>query len=1041
MTNVLSDAFKLILTICCFYTLIAFTVSTIYLLHAPEAHGAESKAFGFSRFSLQTTGPTREISENNGLIRTFINEPELFTQAGGHPWGLTSTMEFTSEETTAVEGRTVSHATIPTRDPKDIAADLPQGLLFDPQAVPRCPLIQLLELGGPCPAATQVGFVKLHLFDSSRKELLGPIVNVTPEAGQSAEFGLKTDAGITYVLTGHVVRTQSGYTLTGTSNEIPLTELVSAELTFWGVPADPSHDSMRGLYCSRVETLQTCHGGDESAGIAAVPFVDMPADCAAGPETATVSADSWEEPGKYVTATTTLPGATGCDALQFDPAIEAQPDTLLADAPVGLGVNLKVPQVESPEASVTPQLRDAVVTLPEGMSVSPSIVDGIQACQESGPEGINFTGLESEDTGLNGEAQLAPGHCPDASIVGTAEAETPLLASPVKGHVYLAKPGCGGAGQAPCTEQDAVDGNLYRLYLELGGTGALASAGVNIKVAGEVEANPATGQLTTKFLDNAQLPFNELRIRLNGGPRAALDNPVTCGPAVTTTDFTPWSAPGITPQGLSMPGTIDATPSSAFEVQGCANPPGLSPGFVAGTVAPQAGKFSAFTLNLSRKDREQYVKGLQVHTPPGLLGMLSSVPLCGEVQAEAGDCPEASRIGTTRVATGAGSHPFEIEGSVYLTSSYRGAPYGLSIVTHAVAGPFNLGLVVVRARIAVDPETSALTVTTDESGPHAIPQIVFGVPLRLQRVTVNIDRPGFMFNPTNCSAQQITAKVSGSQQAVASVSSPFAIGGCRSLAFKPKFTVSTSGHTNRADGASLDAKVSYPAGSFGNEANIAKVKVSLPKQLPSRLTTLQKACPSAVFDANPAGCPPGSVVGIVRASTPLLPAELAGPVYFVSHGGEAFPSLIVVLQSEGVRVDLTGATFIDKAGITSSTFRAIPDVPVNSFELYLPEGRYSALAANGNLCAMTRTVTVKRKLTEHVHVHGRIVSRTVEVRQKQAVSLIMPSEFVAQNGAVLRQSTKIAVTGCGAGKAEARSSGRGRAAGTRRGVANGKGSR
>ena len=264
--------------------------------------------------------------------------------------------------------------------------------------------------------------------------------------------------------------------------------------------------------------------------------------------------------------------------------------------------------------------------------------------------------------------------------------------------------------------------------------------------------------------------------------------------------------------------------------------------------------------------------------------------MCGEPEADTGHCPEASKIGTTRVASGAGSHPFEIEGTVYLTGPYGGAPFGLSIVTPAVAGPFNLGLVVVRARIDIDPVDSTATITLDETGPYAIPQILDGVPLRLKRVTADIDRPGFMFNPTNCGPEQVTAVISGSEEAKAEVSSPLAVGGCKSLAFKPSFAVSTSGRTSRADGASLDAKLSYPAGSVGSEANIASVKVELPKQLPSRLTTLQKACTAATFEANPAGCPPASVIGIVRASTPLLPVVLTGPVYFVSHGGEAFPS-------------------------------------------------------------------------------------------------------------------------------------------------------
>ena len=968
---------------------------------APPASAASEKPFGV-KFTIQTTGPAKEVREEVDPGRFdfhFENPPTTFTQAGGHPYALTTEFEFPTE---IVNYDKLGKAELaPTGDPKDIVVDLPPGLLGNPTAVPRCPLATVLGDKGAvaCPAGSQIGVVVLHL---GNKESIGPIVNLTPEAGQSAEFGLVTSYDITYLLTAHVVRVHEAsgretYGLTVASNEIPLSELYSAELTFWGTPAAPSHDAQRGLSCGRVESLQTCRGGNESSGVQEVPFLTMPADCVAGPEIASVSTDSWEQPGQYVNedGEPSLPtvvggspqGFSGCNLLQFNPGIEVLPNTLGADEPVGLGVNVNIPQVEEPEVSGTPQLNKLVVTLPEGLSISPGIVDGIEACNESGPQGINFSGPESEEIGLNGEPQLAAGHCPKASIVGTAKAFTPLLGEAVEGHVYLAKPLCGGLGEEPCSEADALNGRLYQLYLELGGTGGLADAGVNLKVHLKTEANPATGQLTTVAEDNPQLPFSKLEIHLNSGPRAPLDNPAVCGPAVTTSDFTPWSAPGVTPEGLSQAGTPDATSASHYDVVGCANPPGLAPGFAAGTVTPQAGQFSAFTLNLSRQDREQFLKGIQVHTPPGLLGLLASVPLCAAAPAESGECSEASKIGTTRVASGAGSHPFEIEGNVYLTGPYDGAPFGLSIVTHAVAGPFNLGLVIVRARIAVNPENSTLTITTDETGPHAIPQILDGVPLRLQRVTVDIDRPGFMFNPTNCEAKQITALVSGFQDAKAEVSSPFAVGGCKSLAFKPRFAVATSGHTSRKDGASLDVKLSYPAGSIGNEANIAQVKVDLPKQLPSRLTTLQKACTAATFEANPAACPAGSVVGVVKASTPLLPVGLSGPVYFVSHGGEAFPSLIVVLQGDGVRVDLTGSTFISKAGITSSTFKAVPDVPVSTFELYLPEGRYSALAANGNLCTS---------------------------------KLRMPTAFVAQNGAEIHQSTPISVSGCAKAKAKKR---------------------
>ncbi len=926
-----------------------------------------------------------------------VEEPYDFAQAGGHPWGLTTSMEFATEEVQYEISTGMVHSVpVPTDEPKDIVVDVPPGMLGNPLAVPRCPLaLARATIKALCPASTQVGVFRLRW--QGGKEVLGPIVNVTPEAGQSAEFGLEFGEPQMPLLTGHLVRTAAGYGLSVVSNEIPQLEVYRVEVTFWGVPADPSHDPMRGLICFSTELgehLGCGNTGGQPSGVTSVPFLTMSTDCSTGRETAILRADSWSRPGnvgvngqyseQYKQATTTIPGVTGCDLLAFHPSIEVQPDTSLADEPVGLGVNLSVPLNESPFSNATPQLRDSVVTFPEGVSISPSVVDGIEACNEYGPEGINIEGPESEEIGANGELQLAPGHCPAASTVGTVEAVTPLLSEPIRGHVYLARPNCGQSGENACAEHDAADGDLYRLYLELGGTGELAKTGVHFKVPLETQANLATGQLTTRVVGTPQTPFSELRIRLNGGPRAPLDNPAVCGTAVTSVDFTPWSAPGVTPEGLSVAGTADATPSSQFEVGGCSSPPPFNPGFMAGTVTPNAGKFSSFTMKLSRNDREQYVKGIQLHTPPGLLAMLSSVPLCGEPEANNGHCPDSSKIGTTRVASGAGSHPFEIGGNVYLTGPHDGAPFGLSIVTNAVAGPFNLGLVVVRARIDIDPENSTATITTDETGPYAVPQIIFGVPLRLQRVTVNIDRPGFIFNPTNCSAQQITAKVSGNQNAVATVSSSFAVGGCTSLAFKPKFTVSTSGRTSRVQGASLDAKVSYPAGSMSNQANIKSVKVDLPKQLASRLTTLRKACTNAQFQTNPGGCPTASIVGIARTRTPLLPVELSGPVYFVSHGGEAFPSLIVVLQGDGVRVDLTGTTFISKAGVTSSTFETVPDVPVDTFEIYLPEGRFSALTANGNLC-----------------------------RSK----LVMPTEFIAQNGAVVKQSTKISVTDCSATRA------------------------
>jgi hypothetical protein len=336
--------------------------------------------------------------------------------------------------------------------------------------------------------------------------------------------------------------------------------------------------------------------------------------------------------------------------------------------------------------------------------------------------------------------------------------------------------------------------------------------------------------------------------------------------------------------------------------------------------------------------------------------------------------------------------PGQAPAPIYLTGGYKGAPYGLSIVVPVLAGPFNLGTVVVRASIAVDPHTSQLTITTDP-----LPTILAGVPADLRVINAVIDRPGFMFNPTNCDPMSFSGTATSTEGVTAPISTPFQMGSCRSLTFKPNFQVSTPAKVSRTDGAGLDAKVIYPTGPLGanqasSQSNIASVKVDLPRQMPARLTTLQKACLASVFETNPAACPAASVVGHARAVTPVLPVPLTGPAYFVSHGGEAFPSLIVVLQGYGVTIDLVGTTFINpKTNITSSTFKQIPDVPISLFELVLPQGKYSALAAN---------LPLKAK------------------KSFCGQTLNMPTAFTGQNGAVIHQTTKITPTGCPKAKAK-----------------------
>jgi hypothetical protein len=847
------------------------------------------------------------------------------TQAGDHPYKLV--VAFSLNTTTGSSGRDAADGNL-----KDVETELPPGLIGVPTATPKCTHFDLQA--GRCSGSTQVGVLEVET--ASHDNFVEPLYNLVPPAGLPAQFGIRIEDVIDVYIDANV-RTGGDYGVTAdVLNASTASGVTGSRAELWGVPADPSHDPQR--VCASVEGC--------ASSAPAQPFLVNPSSCTA--ETATLRVDSWQAPGVFSAAASTLPAFTGCNRLNFTPSISVLPDTNAADSPSGVGVDLHVPQSESKalEALSTPTLRDATVKLPAGVTLNPAAANGLQACS------LAQIGLDSPSEPT----------CPDASKVGAIEIESPLLPDTLKGSAYLA-------------EQDNNPfGSTLALYVAAQADGAL------IKIAGKVEADPLTGQLTSTFEDTPPLPFSDFRLHFFGGPRAPLATPKVCGTYETTSTLTPWSAPG---SGAS------AVQSTAFQITTgpgggpCASP-GFAPGFTAGTTSNQAGGFSPFTFTMSRNDGEQNLGTVSTTLPPGLVGMLAKVPLCGEAQANEGTCSAASTIGHVTTGVGAGPDPLFVPESgkpadpVFLTGPYKGAPFGLSVVVPAEAGPFNLGEagrpVIVRAAINVDPVTAQVTVTSDP-----LPQILKGVPLDIRSVNVTIDRPEFIVNPTSCERLQITGNLTSGMGAAASLGVPYQATDCAALTFKPQFDVSTNGHTSRAGGASLDAKLAYPRGASGSLANIRSVKVDLPKQLPSRLTTLQKACAAEVFDRNPASCPAASRVGAATATTPIIPVALSGPAYFVSYGGAKFPELVVVLSGYGVTVDLHGETFISRSGITSSTFRSVPDVQIGTFELRLPQGQFSALAANGDLC--------KSKLT-------------------------MPTEFVAQNGAVIHQSTPVAVEGC-----------------------------
>jgi hypothetical protein len=971
--------------------------STICLLLAVLSATLVCCSPALASFGVQTTGPNAfSVTVSNSADPSdpeVANPNDPDTQAGSHPFDMTTSFLLN----TGPEGK------LPTDlAAKDISVMLPAGFAGSITSVPQCPMSDLAARGaqfysGPgCPTSSQVGVVSVYARGNETYRFSkGPVYNMVPSDGGTAELAFPVFIASQPVIVK--VRTDGDYGLNATTRGI--TEYIpfqGIKLTLWGVPADPRHDAERyapttgAAGFSNTERPGGPNGEPLPDSAPLTPYLTNPTQCS-GPLYATIVADAWSFPGRFnpedgfpdltdpnwFTASTPMypAGVTGCDKMRFNPSLTVTPDTTESNSPSGYSIHLHVPQSTSPDDLATPALKNAVATLPQGLAINPGAADGLQACtdDQEDPPGSpgNQIGLLSAPEGRFSSAEPA---CPTASQVGSVELTTPLLPYTLYGQVYLSAD---------------HSGDTYAVFVVIRGEGLL------VKLKSTVVANPVTGQLTATFPNDPELPFSDFTLHFYGGPRAVFVNPTLCGPATTTSDLTSWaSGPG----GLS-----DATPSSTFDVSfdgngaPCPSPQPFAPSFTAGTTSIQAGGFSPLNATFSRPDADQKVDHVQLTAPPGLLGSLADVPLCPEPQASQGTCSPASQIGHVTVGVGSGAAPLYLPipgqppAPVYVTGPYRGAPFGLTFVVPAIAGPYDLGNVIVRAAITVDPQTAQLTVTSDP-----LPTILDGIPVQVKTVNVVVDRPDFMFNPTNCSPMTIDGSMTSLQGSTATLSSPFQVTGCGDLGFEPQFKVSTSAHTSRAGGASLDARLSFAPGALGHQANIASVKVELPKRLPSRLTTLQKACPAATFAANPANCSPASVIGIVKADTPALPVELSGPVYFVSHGGEAFPNLIAVLQGDGVRVDLTGSTFISKTGITSSTFKSVPDVPVNSFELYLPEGPDSALAANGNLCKG---------------------------------SLSMPTTFTAQNGLVLHQSTPIAVTGCG--KANAASS-KARAAARRR---------
>ena len=887
---------------------------------APAAHAA----FGVSKFDAGTCTKNTEPAAQC----TRDSTPDFwYSTAGGHPqWGIT---DFAFTTTGALLTRTTDG------NVKDVHVDLPVGLSINPEATPQCTTAQLEA--SACPPDSEVGTNYITAIVAGADVPISTTVyNMVQPDGMPARFGMTVPLVNQQIYLDGGVAWDSDYHESFTISDIPPTiPLAETRLVFNGRAGDGT-------------------------------FITMPSTCN-GPATTGLQVDSHQEPGKYLSYSTETPiGASGCDKLPFAPTVGVAVDTRVAGAPSGVTIDVGLPRnPNGKDQPDTATLKDAHVTLPEGMTINPSAATGLGACTDE----------------QLGKGTKRPVVCPAASAIGSVEFETPVLpAGSLKGTVYLGQPLSG----------DPTSGDEYRMFL----VADSPRYGVSVRLVGNVVADPQTGRLTASFRDNPQVPVSLVRVALRGGERAPLVNPPACGKATISGRFTSWAGQTAT---ASNDVTID---------QGCERAGSFAPGLAASVSDTHGGASPSFALAVTRPDGDQALQRIDVTLPQGLLAKPAGIPLCGDSQAAAGTCPEASRIGSIDVSAGAGPSPFGLGGRVYLTGPYAGGPYGLSIVVPAVAGPFDLGLVVVRASIQLDRNDAHVRVLSDP-----LPTILDGVPLLLRNAKVTIDRPDTMRNPTSCAPLTIGATLTSIASLTASPTVPFAATDCDKLAFSPKTKIALTGATQTTNGKhpGVDSTVTQASG----QANIGQVQVTLPLSLALDPDNAQGLCEYA--DGLRGVCPATSVIGSATARTPLLDKPLSGKVYFVKgvrtdpktgRQIKTLPTLLVQLRGD-IALDLRASTAVDAKSRLVTTFAPIPDAAVSSFRLTLAGGKHGILAvtSRNGLC----TGAQKAALVATGH-NGKRAPSTIKLQTPCAAAPKL-SGVRALSGGRVRVAVKAMATG------------------------------
>ena len=834
--------------------------------------------------------------------------PEV--QAGGHPFSAISYFMLNTV-------RSASGKVVTIGDPKNVIVDLPPGFAGNPLITPRCPQMQTSPPGFEgselCTYDVAIGQFSpsLNEFGAAFRTFVTTFQNNVPPRGYAAEFTTKIAFPVQSLLAS--VRGSDDYGIRITA------------------PNNPNYARIYGAFAS-LEGFPAVADGK--------PFFRNATECTGESPVVHTQSETWQEPDLLSIKTDqVLPPITGCDKLEFHPDFTFQPTSTTGSSGVGATAHLHIPQEGFSDGSKlgTPDLKKAVVTLPEGLVLNPSSANGLASCSEAQ---IGYRGSGFPLPSPMRFDESAP-RCPDASKLGTVEIETPLLEETLDGTIYLA-----------AQEENPFD-SLLAIYLVVDDP----RFGITLKLPGKIEPNPSNGQLTATFDYNPQLPFEDLTLHFRGGgPRSQLATPEVCGSYSTHGELTPWSAPESGPPAQTNDGFAVAAGCSPT----AATRP-FAPSFEAGTVSPLAGAHSPLVLKVTRRDGEQELSRLDFSLPQGLIGKLAGIPYCpeaalaaavaktGKAEQAASSCPAASRLGSVDTAAGVGTEPIHVAGSVYLAGPYRGAPISAVVVTPALAGPFDLGNVVVRAALFVDPRTAQIQAQSDP-----IPTILRGLPLKVREVAIQLDRPGFTLNPTSCDPTSISASAFSSDGATASPSTRFQVGGCKNLKFKPKLSLRLKGGTKRNKYPALTAVLRQPAG----QANIRRVSVALPHSEFLEQGHIRTICTRPQFAAQQ--CPKAAIYGEAEAVSPLLDQPLKGPVYLRSSDN-TLPDLVVALRGpahQPVEVDLVGRIDSANGGIRN-TFELVPDAPVTKFVLRMQGGKKGLLVNSTNICRGTHRATVR----------------------------------------------------------------------------------